>query len=348
MPAGHCQPQYRMKITERPSLKALNSFGVQAAAGLLIRLDNEEDVLSMPPFDPARDLLLGGGSNVLITSDVPGTVWLNRITGRSIVHTSSEHGWVDVGAGENWHDLVRWTLDHGLSGLENLSLIPGLAGAAPIQNIGAYGVELSSVLESVTAWDTLNACWTVLTARDCQLGYRDSRFKSGEPGRYLITSIRLRLNHIFQPRLSYAGLGDELRAMGIDRPSATDVSDAVIRLRRRKLPDPARLGNAGSFFKNPVVSADVASRLAGRYPGLAAWKMDDDKVKLSAAWLIEFCGFKGSRQGDAGVSENHALVLVNHGEATGTEIQSLAGSIQSGVLDEFGVKIETEPRLIRF
>ena len=168
-----------MKITERPSLKALNSFGVEAAANLLIQLDNEEDVLSLPPFDPAKDLLLGGGSNVLITSDVPGTVWLNRITGRSIVDTSSEHGWVDVGAGENWHDLVRWTLDEGLTGLENLSLIPGLAGAAPIQNIGAYGVELSSVLESVTAWDALKAGWTVLTAHDCQLGYRHSCFKSG-------------------------------------------------------------------------------------------------------------------------------------------------------------------------
>lgn len=337
-----------MKVTERPSLKALNSFGVEAAANLLIQLENEEDVLSMPPFDPAKDLLLGGGSNVLITSDVPGTVWLNRITGRSIVDTSSEHGWVDVGAGENWHDLVRWSLDEGLSGLENLSLIPGLAGAAPIQNIGAYGVELSSVLENVTAWDMLKGGWTVLSARDCQMGYRDSCFKSGEPGRYLITSIRLRLNRIFQPRLSYAGLGDELRAMGVARPSAKDVSDAVIRLRERKLPDPARLGNAGSFFKNPVVSADDATRLAGRYPGLAAWKMQDDKVKLSAAWLIEYCGFKGSRQGDAGVSENHALVLVNHGEATGAEIQSLASSIQSAVLDEFGVSLETEPQLVNY
>jgi UDP-N-acetylmuramate dehydrogenase len=337
-----------MKVTERPSLIALNSFGVDASAGLLVQLDNEEDVLSMPPFNPARDLLLGGGSNVLITSDVPGTVWLNRITGRSIVDTSAEHGWVDVGAGENWHDLVRWTLDEGLSGLENLSLIPGLAGAAPIQNIGAYGVELSSVLESVTAWDTLKAGWTVLNAGDCQLGYRDSRFKSGEPGRYLITSIRLCLNRVFHPRLTYAGLGDELRAMGISRPGATNVSDAVIRLRSRKLPDPSRMGNAGSFFKNPVVSAEVASRLAGRYPGMTAWKTDDGKVKLSAAWLIEFCGFKGRRQGDAGVSEKHALVLVNHGEATGSEIQSLAGAIQSAVLDEFGVSLETEPQLISF
>lgn len=337
-----------MKITERPSLKALNSFGVEAAARLLIQLDSEEDVLSMPPFDPAKDLLLGGGSNILITSDVPGTVWLNRITGRHIVDSNRDHVWVDAGSGENWHDLVRWTLQEGLSGIENLSLIPGLAGAAPIQNIGAYGVELSSVLESVTAWDRLKAGWAELPAGDCQLAYRDSRFKTIEPDRFLVTSIRLRLNREYQPRLAYAGLVDELRAMGITRPSASDVSNAVIRLRSRKLPDPAKLGNAGSFFKNPVLPADRAARLAGRYPGLAAWKMQDDKVKLSAAWLIEYCGFKGSRQGDAGVSENHALVLVNHGEATGAEIQSLASSIQSAVLDEFGVSLETEPQLVNY
>lgn len=337
-----------MKVTERPSLKALNSFGVEARANLLIQLDSEEDVLSMPGFDPAKDLLLGGGSNVLIASNVPGTVWLNRITGRHIVDTSSEHGWVDAGAGENWHDLVRWTLQEGLSGLENLSLIPGLAGAAPIQNIGAYGVELASVLDSVTAWDTKKAGWKVLSVKDCRLGYRDSRFKSAEPGRYLITSVRLRLNRAFHPRLDYAGLGDELHALGITRPSATDVSNAVIRLRSRKLPDPAKLGNVGSFFKNPVVSADSALRLVNRYPGLAAWKMDDETVKLSAAWLIEFCGFKGSRKGDAGVSENHALVLVNHGRATGSDIRSLAAGIESAVFEEFGVELETEPRLVRF
>lgn len=337
-----------MKITERPSLKALNSFGVEAAARLLIQLDSEEDVLSMPPFDPNRDLLLGGGSNVLISSDVPGTVWLNRITGRSIVDSNPHHVWVDAGSGENWHELVRWTLAEGLSGIENLSLIPGLAGAAPIQNIGAYGVELSSVLESVTAWDMLKAGWAELSASDCQLAYRDSRFKSGEPDRYLVTSIRMRLNREYQPRLAYSGLVDELRAMGITRPNASDVSNAVIRLRSRKLPDPAKLGNAGSFFKNPVLPADRAARLAGRYPGLVAWQMDEEAVKLSAAWLIEFCGFKGSRQGDAGVSENHALVLVNHGCATGSEILSLADTIQTAVFEEFGISLETEPKLVSF
>lgn len=337
-----------MKITERPSLKALNSFGVEASARLLIQLDTEEDVLSMPPFDPAKDLLLGGGSNVLLTGDVPGTVWLNRITGRSIVDSGPEHAWVDVGAGENWHGLVRWTLDQGLSGLENLSLIPGLAGAAPVQNIGAYGVELSAVLDSVTAWDMRSAAWTVLSAGDCRLAYRDSLFKSADPGRYLITSIRLRLDRVFRPRLGYAGLEDELRSMGVARPGAADVSNAVVRLRSRKLPDPSRLGNAGSFFKNPAVSPDRATRLAVRYPGMANWNTDDGRAKLSAAWLIEFCGFKGCRRGDAGVSEEHALVLVNHGSATGRDIQLLAAEIQSAVFEEFGVSLETEPQIVRF
>jgi UDP-N-acetylmuramate dehydrogenase len=337
-----------MKITERPSLKALNSFGVEAAARLLIQLEREEDVLSMPTFDPNKDLLLGGGSNVLISSDVPGTVWLNRITGRSIVDSNPDHVWVDAGSGENWHDLVRWSLEEGLSGIENLSLIPGLAGAAPIQNIGAYGVELSSVLESVTAWDMLKAGWAVLSARDCQLAYRDSLFKSVEPDRYLVTSIRLRLNRVYHPCLAYAGLVDELRAMQITRPTASDVSNAVIRLRSRKLPDPAKLGNAGSFFKNPVLPADRAARLAGRYPGLTTWQRDGKAVKLSAAWLIEFCGFRGCRHGDAGVSENHALVLVNHGCASGSEILSLANSNQTADFEEFGISLETEPELVSF
>ena len=337
-----------MKVTENPSLKALNSFGVEARARLLIELENEEDVLSMPPFNPGSDLLLGGGSNVLFAGDVPGTIWLNRIAGRHIVDSGADHVRIDAGAGENWHELVRWTLDEGLSGLENLSLIPGLAGAAPIQNIGAYGVELSSVLESVTAWDMLKATWVVRQALDCRLGYRDSYFKSVEPDRFLITSIRLRLNRTFQPRLDYSGLRDELEQMGISQPTASDVSDAVVRLRSRKLPDPARTGNAGSFFKNPVIPSADAANLRDRYPELPCWEVDEQRTKVSAAWLIQQSGLKGRRRGDAGVSEQHALVLVNHGQASGREILDLAHDIQSVVRSEFGVALETEPRIVAF
>jgi UDP-N-acetylmuramate dehydrogenase len=337
-----------MKITEHPSLKALNSFAVEANAGLLITLENEEDLLSLPSFNPNRDLILGGGSNVLFTSDVPGTVLLNSIAGRSIVKTDNEHSWVDAGAGENWHQLVRWTLENRLSGLENLSLIPGLAGAAPIQNIGAYGVELASVLDSVTAWDLADGKWRVFSMPDCQLGYRDSYFKSVEPDRFLISSVRLRLDRKFKPQLEYAGLAEELSQMGIAEPDATDVSDAVIRLRRRKLPDPALVGNAGSFFKNPIIHQSDASALMGRFPDLPNWKAADQTTKLSAAWMIEFCGFKGRRIGDAGVSEHHALVIVNHGKASGREIHQLARDIQSAVRAKFTIELETEPKIIGF
>ena len=334
-----------MKLTRQPSLKAFNTFGVEASADLMLTLENEEDLLTLPPFDPAKDFILGGGSNVLFATDVPGTVFHNRITGREIVKTGDDHAWVEAGAGENWHELVRWTLQKGLSGLENLSLIPGFAGAAPIQNIGAYGVELATVLESVTAWDLSRSAWVNFKLDECRLGYRDSRFKSGEPDRYLVTSIRLRLDRRFKPQLEYAGLREELSN---HQATATAVSDAVIRLRMRKLPDPASTANAGSFFKNPVLGLDEGLNLQERYPGLPAWRLDDDMTKLSAAWMIEHCGLKGLRKGGAGISDQHALVIVNHGNATGAEILQLARDIQSSVHNHFGVMLEPEPWIVDF
>jgi UDP-N-acetylmuramate dehydrogenase len=337
-----------MKVVERPSLQSMNSFGLTASAGLLIAAESEEDVLALPPFDPARDLVLGGGSNVVLATDVPGTVFHNCIRGRQLIEDTGDTALLEVGAGEDWHELVCWTLDHGLSGLENLSLIPGLAGAAPMQNIGAYGVELSAVLERVTAWDWQRCAWTSFGAEDCRLSYRDSLFKSGCPDRYLITSIRLRLDRVFQPRLDYAGLVDELTAMGVAQPSARQVSEAVIRLRRRKLPDPALAGNAGSFFKNPRVGPERAEELAGAYPDLPQWPADEGQTKLSAAWMIERCGLKGFRMGAAAVSEQHALVLVNLGGASGREIVDLARKVQETVAGHFGIALEPEPKLVEF
>jgi UDP-N-acetylmuramate dehydrogenase len=337
-----------MKVTEHPSLRTFNTFGVVASAGLLIALENEEELLPLPAFDPDRDLILGGGSNVLFVSDVPGTVFHNRISGRDIVKTDDDHAWIEAGAGENWHALVRWTLENGLSGLENLSLIPGLAGAAPIQNIGAYGVELAAVLQSVTAWDLSRSTWVIFSQQECQLAYRDSRFKSGEAGRFLITSIRLRLDRRFRPQLEYTGLGQELSRAGIKNPSAIEVSDAVIRLRLRKLPDPSTSGNAGSFFKNPVVGRDQGQNLLERFAELPGWVHDEETIKLSAAWMIEHCGMKGFSTGQAGVSRRHALVIVNHGSASGEEILQLARNVQSTVNNEFGVMLEIEPRIINF
>ncbi len=334
-----------MTVQEQPSLKAFNTFGVGASAGLMLTLESEEDLLSLPPFDPAKDFVLGGGSNVLFATDIPGTVFHNRITGREIIKTGDEHAWIEAGAGENWHELVRWTLENGLSGLENLSFIPGLAGAAPIQNIGAYGVELSTVLESVTAWDLSRSAWVNFSLDECRLAYRNSRFKSVEPGRFLITSIRLRLNRRFKPQLEYAGLREELSG---PQATAFAVSDAVIRLRLRKLPDPASVGNAGSFFKNPVLDRNESLSLQQRFPGLPAWPLDDETIKLSAAWMIEHRGLKGLRKGDAGVSDQHALVIVNNGSASGQEILALAREIQSTIFDSFGVMLEIEPRVVEF
>jgi len=335
-----------MKVLQNAPLKELNTFGVEASANLLLTVETEEDLLSMPVFDPQKDFVLGGGSNVLFVTDVPGTVFLSRITGREIIDEQDGHAVVEVGAGENWHELVQWSLAEGFSGLENLSLIPGLAGAAPIQNIGAYGVELSSVLEGVTAWDWKKASWVRFDNDACQLEYRDSRFKSAESGRYLITSVRLRLNRHFTPHLEYAGLMKELQSMGIDRPGPQQVSDAVIRIRQQKLPDPAQTGNAGSFFKNPVVSMDEAELLHQRYPGLPTWPAGADRAKLSAAWMIEYCGLKGYRSGAAGVSADHALVLVNHGSASGREIAELAQLIRTRIFEECGCSLEHEPVML--
>jgi UDP-N-acetylmuramate dehydrogenase len=337
-----------VKVAESASLKALNTFGIEAKAALLLEIETEEDVLSLPSFRPGHDLVLGGGSNILLLSDVLGSAFLNRISGRQIINEQDDHVLIEAGAGENWHQLVLWSLEQGLSGLENLSLIPGLAGAAPMQNIGAYGVEVSSVLESVTAWDWHNECWMVFGNDDCQFAYRDSRFKSVEPDRYLITSIQLRLKRHATPHYDYAKLREELISMAIDQPTPKQLSEAVIRIRQRKLPDQALMGNAGSFFKNPVVSMDEAEWLHGRFPDLPTWPAGADRAKLSAAWMIERCGWKGRREGQAGVSEQHSLVLVNHGAATGNEIRQLADRIRQDVLNKFEISLETEPALIEF
>jgi UDP-N-acetylmuramate dehydrogenase len=334
-----------MKVTQHASLQALNTFGVAARASLLIEVECEEDVLNLPVFDPARDFILGGGSNVLFVDDVPGTVFLNRIRGIAIVEENAREALLEVGAGEDWHGLVSWSLHKAMYGLENLALIPGLTGAAPVQNIGAYGVELASMLESVTAWDWHSASWQVLSREQCLLGYRDSVFKSAQAGRFLITSLRLRLSKNFAARLEYSGLRQELSSAGITKPDAWDVYAAVVRLRRRKLPDPAESGNAGSFFKNPLISREQLELLRRHHPGLPACDADRQRVKIPAAWMIEQCGLKGRRHGGAAVSSRHALVLINQDQASGADLWELAQQVQRIVHERFAVMLEPEPRV---
>jgi len=339
-----------MKRTPRASLKHLNSFSVEARASQLLELEIEHDLQTFTTdhhFDPAHDLILGGGSNILFAGDVKGTVVLNRITGKRIVEDSNDEVLLEANAGENWHQLVLWALDQGLSGIENLSLIPGLAGAAPIQNIGAYGVELSDVLESMQALDLESGELHEFKHRDCHFAYRDSRFKSADAGRYLITRIRLRLQRNFVPKLGYKGINEELKIMGIDIPTAKQVSDAVVRIRRRKLPDPQFTGNAGSFFKNPVVSRATADLLAKDFASLPVYPAGKNEVKLSAAWLIEKCGWKGRSMGEAAVSDQHALVLINKGNATGSELLALADAIRESVQNQFGIELQPEPLIVR-
>ncbi|MGY6553204.1 MAG: UDP-N-acetylmuramate dehydrogenase [Wenzhouxiangella sp.] len=335
-----------LEIKHGANLAPLSTFRLPARAGRLVALDHIEQ-LPLLPADP-ETLVLGGGSNTLFMADWPGTVLLNRLRGIEREDLPGGAVLVRAAAGENWHALVRWCIDQGLYGLENLILIPGSVGAAPMQNIGAYGVELSDVLESVSAWDWQRAEQVEIAASDCELAYRDSRFKSADRGRFLITAVRLRVRRMFRPTLGYQSLVDALSARGIDTPQPRQLAAAVMRLRRHRLPDPARLPNAGSFFKNPVLDAEAAGVLLDRHPALPHWQQAEGLVKLSAGWMIDHLGWRGQRLGDAGVYQNHALVLVNHGRASAVQLGELIERIRASVAAEFDVRLEVEPQLVGF
>ena len=330
-------------LTENASLAQRNTLRVDADAAWFAEVADPDTLPALLSSPHARGevLVLGDGSNVLFTRDFPGLVI-------HIAHDAVErigNGHIRVGAGADWHRFVRWSLEQGYTGLENLALIPGTVGAAPVQNIGAYGTELAEFIHAVRAWDRETNEWSVLDGDDCGFGYRDSVFKR-LPDRFVVAAVEFRLARDRPLTLDYAGVRDELAAMGIDAPTATDVADAVERIRRRKLPDPAEIGNAGSFFKNPIVSRVRANTLQSMHAELPAWPAGEGLMKLSAAWLIERCGFKGKREGDAGIAPGHALVLVNHGNASGLDLWQLAVRIQTVVYAEFGVRLEPEPRVI--
>jgi UDP-N-acetylmuramate dehydrogenase len=291
-------------------------------------------------------LVLGEGSNLLFAGDVAGIVLAIELADLRVIEEQADHALVRADAGADWDALVRWTLDHGLQGLENLALIPGTVGAAPIQNIGAYGGEVGEFIDSVEAFDRDDGVLRTLSAVDCAFGYRESRFKR-EPARWIVTAVTFRLPREHALRLDYAGIREELAAMSVEQPTARDVADAVTRLRRRKLPDPTVIGNAGSFFKNPLVDATTADALKSSHPKLPVFPGGDPALrKLSAAWMIEASGWKGHRDGDAGVSAQHALVLVNHGRASGAQLLDLARGVAASVHERFDVQLEPEPRII--
>jgi UDP-N-acetylmuramate dehydrogenase len=334
-------------LLEDAPLGALNTLRVAATARWLAEL---RDAAALPellasPEAQGPVLVLGEGSNVLFAGDCPGLVLRPMFAALQVLGDDGETATVRAEAGVGWDAFVDWTLALGLGGLENLALIPGLVGAAPIQNIGAYGVEVGDSISRVEAWDRQVARGVRLAREACAFGYRDSVFKR-DPERWIVTAVEFRLSRDAPLRLDYAGVPDELAAMGVTRPTAPLVAEAVRRLRRRKLPDPAVIGNAGSFFKNPVVAASLAERLRGEHPDVPVYPADASHRKLSAAWLIEHCGWRGHREGDAGISARHALVLVNHGHASGAQLLGLARRVAQSVEERFGVRLEPEPRIV--
>ncbi|HTH69253.1 MAG TPA: UDP-N-acetylmuramate dehydrogenase [Rhodanobacter sp.] len=334
-------------LIENASLATRNTLRVDARATLLAEIRDAAklpELLDFPAIRNSRLLVLGEGSNMLFTGNFDGTV-LAMATRGVQVESDGDSARIAVAAGERWDDFVRWSLGQGYAGLENLILIPGTVGAAPIQNIGAYGCEVAEFVESVEAWDTRERRVATLDHATCAFAYRDSLFKH-EPGRYIVTAVRFVLPRNRPLRTDYAGIDEQLARMGVDKPAPFHVAEAVVHLRTKKLPDPAVIGNAGSFFKNPIVDVALAEVLKREHPELAFWPQPDGHCKLSAAWLIEAAGFKGVREGDAGISNRHALVLVNHGKASGSQLWALAQRVMHGVREKFGVQLEPEPVVI--
>ena len=339
----------RWRLTADADLRSRNTFGVAARAPWLVEISDSSalgEVLALPELRKTAPLVLGGGSNLLFAGD-PEVAVLALDTHRiDILQDDGSAVIVRVDAGVQWHALVLWTLQQGLMGLENLALIPGTTGAAPIQNIGAYGTEVGEFVHAVETWDRSAGAVTRLNRVSCAFAYRDSLFKR-VPDRHIVTAVEFALPRQRALKLDYAGIPEELQAMEVDSPTFRDVAEAVIRIRSRKLPDPAVIGNAGSFFKNPIVPVALAEELQRQHAGLPVFRGDAaDNRKISAAWMIENCGWKGYRDGDAGVAASHALVLVNHGSATGRQLLSLARRIAESVHARFGVAIEPEPKII--
>jgi UDP-N-acetylmuramate dehydrogenase len=333
-----------MKVLQNSSLKSYNSFGIDVKAERFVSISSLDELKSVLKANYAEELfVLGGGSNMLLTRDLTATVLHINLKGIKLSQETEDFVYVQANAGENWHEVVLWTLAHDFGGLENLSLIPGNIGSSPIQNIGAYGVELKDHFVSCEAIDIQTLEMRSFTSEECNFGYRNSIFKNELKGRFIITSVTFKLskkNHLLYT--NYGSINEALKEKGITNPSIQDVSDAVIMIRQQKLPDPKELGNSGSFFKNPIISAEAFLELLKEYPEMPHYKISGNEFKIPAGWLIDRSGFKGFREGDAGVHKNQALVLVNYGNATGSDILKLAQKIQKKIQNQFKIELEME------
>lgn len=339
----------KLHILHHHSLRTLNTFGIDVSAARYLKITDSAQLDALyrePALLEMPRLVLGGGSNLLLTQDFSGLVLHIANQGIAITGEDDRHVFVTAQAGENWHGFVQWTLAQGLPGLENLSLIPGYVGAAPIQNIGAYGSELADHFHACDVFDFHTGETRSLNKQDCHFAYRDSVFKHDLRDRIVIINVTFALPKQWGANLRYAELANELATRGIQSPTASDISQAVIAIRTRKLPDPTKIGNAGSFFKNPVVTADQRDALLAKYHALVSYSQTDGGYKLAAGWLIEQCGWKGKSIGAAGIHAQHALVLVNHGGASGADLLSLANQVRDDVIEKFGVMLEPEPVIV--
>jgi len=347
MPPPSTSVELRMpEFVSGADLRALNTFGLPARAIRMALIRDPDEItalLAQTGWADTPRLILGGGSNIVLTCDPPGMVLKVQITGRELVSEDASAWLVRAGAGEPWHDFVRWTLAQGWPGLENLSLIPGTVGAAPIQNIGAYGLELSERFECLHAVSLDTGRMRRFDLAECRFGYRDSVFKQAEAGRWLISSVTFRLPKVWKPVLAYAELAREVALRASQDPDPMQISDAVIAVRQRKLPDPTVIGNVGSFFKNPVLDAAHFGGLLASHPDLPHYPQPDGSYKVAAGWLIDRCGWKGRSLGPVGCYERQALVLVNLGDATGADVLRIAAAIQNDVEARFGLRLESEP-----
>ncbi len=357
-----------MLVEKNVPLQPYNTFHIVAKAFSLLRVSSVDDLLQLvadPDLAREPKFILGGGSNIVLTGDVKPLVLKIEVMGKRLVEETDKGYLIEAGAGENWHDLVAWTLDQGYPGLENLALIPGTVGASPVQNIGAYGLELQDRFASLDAIDLATGARTTLNAAQCGFGYRDSVFKHAAPegsttvsadgaasggfglkDRVVITHVRLFLPKPWKPVLGYADLDRKMAETGITAPDARQIFEWVCAIRSAKLPDPAVLGNAGSFFKNPSVTREQCDDIIEREPRIVHYPMDNGAIKLAAGWLIDACGWKGKSVGNAAVYERQALVLVNRGDATGGEVMTLARAIQTSVYERFGIQLEPEPVVV--